>query len=212
MLVVPAIIPQTKEQLETEIKKVSSFAKLVQIDISDGLFTSVKTWPYNDQDEVFLPKWQNIQFEIHLMVQSPEEIVLDWINAGASAIVAHIEAENFQKVIDICREHNVSVGIAIKPSTNMSRLKPFVSQVHFIQVMGNDSLGKHGVPLDQKAVDQIKALQKLYPERIIAIDIGVTEDTEGLLVSAGADKLVSGGAILNAENPEEVFKSLESMK
>src|SRR3989344_3380371 len=54
--VVPAIIPQTRRQLTEEIKKVSGFAELVQIDISDGLFTPIKTWPYNGRDQDFFEK------------------------------------------------------------------------------------------------------------------------------------------------------------
>src|SRR3989344_589926 len=100
--VLPAIIPQTKQQLEEEIKKVSGFAKLVQVDISDGRFTSVKTWPYNGRDTEFFealkkeeagwPNWQDVEVEIPLMVQNPETVVGDWIHPGVSAIVAHIEA------------------------------------------------------------------------------------------------------------------------
>ena len=223
MLIVPAIIPHTKEQLEEEVKKVSKFAHLIQIDISDGIFTPFKTWPYNGRDvdffeklktqEVGWPKWEDVEYEIHLMVKSPENILFDWINSGASAIIAHIEAtEDFQKVIDVCREHSVAVGIAIKPSTDIARIENFVSQVDFIQCMGSDELGKHGVGLEDKAVMQIKSLQKIYPERIIAIDIGVSEFTEEILISAGADKLVSGSAILEASNPEEVFRQLQSLE
>lgn len=219
--VVPAIIPYTKEQLEEEIKKVSKFAPLVQIDISDGIFTPVKTWPYNGRDLDFFeklkkeeegfPKWEDVEFEIHLMVKSPEDVVVDWIHTGVSSVVAHIEAtDNFQKVIDICHQSSVLVGVAIKPSTDISRLEPFVSLVDFIQCMGSDTLGRHEVELEEKAVEQIKKLRKLYPESIIAIDIGVNSNTACALVSAGVDKLISGGAILQSENPEEVFNSLSS--
>lgn len=222
MQVVPAIIPQTKEQLEEEINKVAKFANLIQVDISDGIFTGTKSWPYNGRDTDFFdsltketvgwPMWEKLDIEVNLMVKSPENVLSDWIRTGVSAVVAHIEAtDNFQKVIDICREHTVAVGVAIKPSTDIARLEPVVSQVDFIQVMGNDLLGKHGVELDPKSVEQIKKLHTLYPERIIAIDIGVSEDTAQTLVSAGANKLISGSAILDSENPEEVFKYFESL-
>ncbi|MEQ1561670.1 MAG: hypothetical protein ABL899_03050 [Nitrospira sp.] len=222
MQVVPAIIPHTKEQLEEQIKKVAKFANLVQIDITDGVFVPTKTWPYNGRDaeyfenlkteEIGWPRWEDVEFEIHLMIKNPEESVSDWIHTGAGIIVAHIEAtDNFQKVIDICKENSVSIGIAIKPSTDISRLLPFVSQVDFIQVMGNDLLGKHGVELDDKAVDKIKALREKYLQSIIAIDIGVNEETAEDLVSAGANKLISGSAILESENPEEVYRELEAI-
>ncbi|HEY4505550.1 MAG TPA: hypothetical protein VJG67_02570 [Candidatus Paceibacterota bacterium] len=219
--VLPAIIPYTKEQLEEEIGKVSGFAHLVQVDITDGVFVPTKTWPYNGRDadffeklknqEIGWPRWENIDIEVHLMVKNPEDVVLDWVHTGVSGVVAHIEAtDNFQKVIDICRENLVAVGVAIKPSTDISLIESFVSEVDFIQVMGSDLLGKHGVSLDQKAISQIKALQGRYPERIIAIDIGANLDTENILISAGADKIVAGGAILGSADPEEAFHNLES--
>lgn len=217
--VVPAIIPHTKEQLTEEIRKVASFAQLVQIDITDGVFVPTRTWPYNGRDADYFeklkseeegwPRWEDVEFEIHLMVKNPEEVLMDWIHTGATTIVAHIEATNdFQKIIDVCRENSVSIGVAIKPSTDNSLLTPIVHQVDFIQVMGNDLLGKHNIPLDSKAVEKIKSLRNLYPERIIAIDIGVNEETENILLDAGASKLISGGAILNSSNPEEVFDEL----
>jgi ribulose-phosphate 3-epimerase len=219
--VVPAIIPHTKEQLEEEIKRVAKFAKVIQVDITDGIFVPTKTWPYNGRDVDYFeklkkeeegwPEWEEVNIEVHLMVKNPETIVLDWIKTGASTIVAHIEAtENFQEVINLCRENYVSVGVAIKPSTDISRLAPFAYVVDFIQCMGSDSLGKHGVELDPKAILQIKELHKLYPQRIIGIDIGVKEETAEELISAGVTKFISGGIILGADNPEEEYEKLKN--
>ncbi|MFZ2621421.1 MAG: hypothetical protein WAX85_03410 [Minisyncoccia bacterium] len=220
--VVPAIIPHTKEQLEEEINKIAHFTKLIQIDVSDGIFTREKTWPYNGRDVEYFdsltketvgwPKWEDIEYEVHLMVENPESVVLDWVHTGVQSIVAQIEAtDNFQKVIDICKENSVAVGLAIKPATDISRLEPFVTQVDFIQVMGSDLLGKHDVSLEDRAVKMIKRLREKYPERIIGIDIGVNEDTAEMLVEAGANRLISGGAILKSDNPEEVYRYFESL-
>jgi ribulose-phosphate 3-epimerase len=220
--VVPAIIPHTKEQLEEEIRKVAKFANIIQIDISDGIFVPTKTWPYNGRDveffnklkneEIGLPMWENVNFEVHLMVKNPEEVVRDWIYTGVSTVVAHIEAtENFQKVIDICRENMVSVGVAIKPGTDISRIEKIVPEIDFIQCMGSDSLGKHGVLLEEKAIEQIKKLHGLYPESIIGIDIGVNENTAKEIISAGANKLICGSAILEADNPEETYNKISNL-
>ena len=219
--VLPAIIPTSKEQLEEEIKKVAGFAELVQVDISDGVFTGVKTWPYYGRDTDYFeklkneeegwPKWEDVDIELHLMVAHPENVVEDWIKTGVSSVVAHVEATNdFQKFIDICKEKQVGVGVALKRSTNIESIKDFVSQVDFIQVMGSNLLGKHGVELEDTAIEMIKSLQKLYPDSIIAIDIGVTEENAETLVALGVDKIISGGLILNSDNPAGEFKFLES--
>ena len=76
--------------------------------------------------------------------------------------------------------------------------------------MGSDRLGEHGVELDEKAVEKIKLLRELYPDSIIAIDIGVSLETKDELTEAGATKLISGSAILEAENPREVFDELSA--
>lgn len=220
--VLPAIIPINKIQLEEEIKKFSAFADLVQVDISDGTFAPVKTWPYNGRDAEYFenlknqndgwPKWEDVDIELHLMVSHPENMLNEWISTGISTVVAHIEATtDFQKVIDICKENSVSVGVAIKPSTDISKIENFVSQVDFIQVMGSDNIGRHGIELENIAIDTIKELRSKFPERIIAIDIGVNEDTAETLVNAGANKLISGSAILNAVDPESVWDFLTSL-
>ncbi len=220
--VLPAIIPINKVQLTEEIEKVSSFAEKIQVDIADGIFAPTKTWPYNGQDKDFFeslknekegwPKWERLEIELHLMVQNPESVLSEWISAGVSSIVAHIEStEDFQKIIDLCKEKSVSVGIALKPSTDISKLGSFVDQVDFIQVMGSDSIGRHGVELEEIAIEKIKELRKMYPERIIAIDIGVNEDNAVTLVEAGANKLISGAAILNSDDPKGVFEFFQSL-
>jgi pentose-5-phosphate-3-epimerase len=219
MQIIPSIIPHSKQELADQLALVAPFAKLAQVDICDGVFTREKTWPYNFVDTDFFdelkreetgwPKWEDLEIEIHLMVKNPETVCEDWIKTGVSSIVAHIEStQNFQKVIDTCRELNVAVWIAIKPATGVALLAPFAAQVDGIQVMGSNNLGEHGVPLDDAAVQKIKLLRQMYPESIIAIDIGVSLETKDELVSAGAAKLISGSAILDAENPKEVFDEL----
>lgn len=220
--VIPAIIPETKKQLEEEMNLVSGFAKVVQVDISDGVFTPVSTWPYNGKDNQFFedlksenvgwPKWEEMEIELHLMVENPEDVLENWIHTGISAVVVHVEAiKDMQKIIDQCRTFEVALGLAIKPKTDIESLAPYVNEVDFIQVMGSDSLGKHEVELEKNAVLMIQELHNLYPERIIGIDIGVTEESAEMLVRAGATKLISGSAILHSDNPERVFNYLKSI-
>ncbi len=217
--VVPAVIPFNKSQLEEEISTVSAFADTVQVDISDGVFTRTKTWPYNGQDkeyfeklkseEVGWPKWEDVDVELHLMVEKPEEVLLDWVHTGISAVVCHIETiSDFRKIKEICDKNEVSIGVAIKPGTDVERLEEVAGIANFIQVMGSNALGNHGVELDESAIEKIKILREKYPEKIIAIDIGVNMETKDILVEAGANKLISGSAILESQSPEEAYNEL----
>lgn len=219
MLIVPAIIPESKEGLEREIKLVAGFASVIQIDICDGTFTPAKTWPYNGRDTDYFddlraehigwPEWEKVDFELHLMVSDPLGKISDWISSGISTAVIHIEtADNFSEIIDLCRNLNIGVGLALKPSTDLSKIKTFANNVDFIQLMGSDNLGRHGEVLQESAILKLKELRGAFPDKTIAVDIGVNEETAPILAAAGANKLVVGGAILNSDNPEYVYKRL----
>src|ERR1700735_3900520 len=100
MQVVPAIIPKDFTELGEEVSKVKEYVSLVQVDVADGIYVHTKTWPYiNDTGEyanlveemIGLPEWEDIDYEMHLMVEHPETVVEDWIKAGANSIIVPIE-------------------------------------------------------------------------------------------------------------------------
>ena len=222
--IVPAIIPKYFKQLEEEVNKVKEYASLVQVDITDGVFTKHKTWPYVGDtgefaklvgEELGLPSWEDVDYEMHLMIEHPETVVEDWIKAGASSIVVQIEtvedtAEHMEAIIEMCKASEVLIGLAIKPSTQTGRLAPYGDRIDFIQCMGSDDLGHHGVELDQTIYERLKELRKIYPDMTLAVDIGVNEDTAEELVKAGATKLVAGHAVFENGNVEEAIQGLEN--
>jgi pentose-5-phosphate-3-epimerase len=57
-----------------------------------------------------------------------------------------------------------------------------MEKIDFVQFMGSDTLGRHGVDLDPRVLGKISALRKRYPKSIIGIDIGVNEETAPDLV------------------------------
>ena len=80
--VLPAIIPESYEDLSYKMSLVKNFVKLVQMDVCDGKFVPSKCWPYvgddenhfekiTEEDEGF-PFWQNMDFEADLMIKNPE--------------------------------------------------------------------------------------------------------------------------------------------
>lgn len=217
--VIPAIIVKNFKQLEERVSEIKDFVDLVQVDITDGVFTHNMTWPYMGdtgelaslmQEDIGLPFWEDIDYEFHLMIEKPEESIGQWIKIGASRIVVQLESViDMQRIIDECRASQVGVGIAIKPSTDISILHQYISDIDCIQCMGNEELGRHGSPLDLTVVEKIKTLREQYPDIDIAIDIGVHLDTASMLVDAGVTKLVAGSAIFDSPNKESAIRDLE---
>ncbi|TSD03448.1 MAG: ribulose-phosphate 3-epimerase [Parcubacteria group bacterium Athens0714_16] len=220
--IIPAIIPESFEHLSEQLSMVRDIAPLVQIDIVDGFFAPVTTWPYinkNDLDfkkiieqEEGMPFWQDFNFEMDLMIQNPEKTIDNWINIGAINLIIHIESTNeIEKIIEKIKNSNIAVGISLNPSTPNEKIYPLIEKINFVQFMGNDKIGHHGVELDERIYEKIKDLRNKYPNLPISVDIGVNRETIQLLVDAGANKLISGSAIFDADNIEEAFEELKNL-
>jgi ribulose-phosphate 3-epimerase len=214
--VVPAIIPKSFDDLEDKIDVVSDFVERVQIDISDGEFGENVTWPYTEGDELpnhDLPQRDSIDIELDLYSTNPEEIVDAWVDAGVKSVILHLETiDDPSVIIADLKLRDIEVGLSISPSTKNSALDKWISEIDFVQLMGNDKVMFQGVELDPNVYDKIKELRKKYPKLPIAVDIGVTFETAPKLMKVGATKLVSGSAIFGSKNVEEAITKLESSK
>jgi ribulose-phosphate 3-epimerase len=77
--------------------------------------------------------------------------------------------------------------------------------------MGIHNIGSQGQPFDTEVLERIKELKNLFPELTISIDGSVNEKTIPLLRAAGADRFVSGSAILNTEDPVAAYERLSRL-
>jgi ribulose-phosphate 3-epimerase len=139
------------------------------------------------------------------MVNKPEEIVEDWIIAGAKRIVLHTD---FEKAVEIL-SGRVELGLAIEIDTPLETILSYTDKVQFIQCMGIDNVGFQGQHFDAKVIDKIKEIRKVLPEMIISVDGGVSLENAQDLISAGASRLVVGSAIFNSDN---FIETLEKFK
>jgi ribulose-phosphate 3-epimerase len=221
--IVPAIIPEDFDDLKFHLGLVKNLVQTVQIDVLDGIYTPRPSWPYagggNDfqniinQEEGF-PFWENLNFEVDMMVLHPEEKYEDWIRAGASRIIFHLESltqKDPSLIAKIKSENTLEVGIATKPSTDFRELEDFLPVVDFVQFMGIEKIGFQGQEFDERVLPKIEELREKYPDMTIAVDGSVNFETAKRLVDAGANRLVSGSAIFGAEDISDAIKEMQNL-
>ena len=223
--VIPAILPKNYEDLKNKIAMVRGIAPVVQVDICDGIFVKSLTWPFENPDkesgiastsldqhfkniineEEGLPFWEDVDFELDLMVHDAVENFDIYAKLGPKRILFHLEAvgdleefKQFIQGIDMYMRDMIEIGIALKPSTPLEDLYPLVNDIDCVQFMGNDKIGYQGVELEEKVLEKIKTLREKYSDLPISVDIGVNQATAPRLVEAGATKLVAGSAIFNS--------------
>lgn len=226
--VIPAILTESFDEMREQIAHMVNLVPMVQIDICDGNFVPTKTWPMHPQDqssvhrileeEEGLPYWDNIEFEFDLMVANAHEKFELFSRLGAKRMVFHLEAEydkvkfkEFLEGIDMYTRENTEFGLAINTTTSVSELKPFISYIDFVQVMGIENIGHQGEEFDERVLEQIKEIKKEYPEMAISCDGSVNENTAPLLVEAGVSRLVVGSALINSYDMRETIEFLENL-
>lgn len=230
MEIIPAVLPKNYEDLKSKVAQVKGLVSTVQLDICDGKFVKNTSWPYDEmerldsyfqnilREEDGLPFWEEIDYELDLMISSAHENFDLFLKLGAKRIIFHVEAEGdiqefkeFLEGIDLYVRDNTQIGIAINTTTLLSTIYPLVHHVDFVQCMGIEKIGYQGEPFDERVLEQIKSLRKDYPDLIISVDGGVNFDTAPQLIEAGADRLVVGSTIFNSVDIIGAIKELENL-
>lgn len=219
--VIPAIIPEDFQLMTSEMEQVKECVSLVQIDIIDGQFAPEATWPYVDGpgqvifDEIVagergFPFWKKLQFEVDLMIENPEQMIDSWITAGASAAIIHADStEKHEEIFEKLAQMGTGIGLGLKPANSNELVKRYRDKIDFVQLMGNNKIGYHGVELDPVVYDKLQDLRSRFPDLSLAVDIGVNFKTAPELVRSGATRLVSGSTIFKSEDIEGAIEKLQ---
>lgn len=228
--IIPAIMPYGMLDFQEKCRRVANYFPLVQVDVMDGVFVAGKTWPYLEGRSAFdkiirgeeeMPFSDTMNYEIDLMIRNPERDLSNWTAAGASRLIVHIEST--QNLPDIIahfgkrRDPNKylpavdapELGLAIDIDTPSELLDPYVNDIHVVQFMGIAVIGAQGNPFDKRVIPKIAAFHKKYPNVIISVDGGVDYESAPLLVTVGANRLVSGSTIFDSTDLEETIRRLQ---
>ncbi len=218
--IIPAILEKNFSEIENKFKIIQGKSEWAQIDVCDGKFTKISTWPYLidgdfKQSKKFLSDLileNKIDCEIHLMVQNPGEIMDDLISAGVRRILIHLEIGR-DKCFELFEEWGkaTSLCLSINLETDLKEAVGFFEKSKIIQLMGRGNLGEQGYKLDKKIFERIRELRNLGFSGKISVDGGVVFEEVENLISAGADILVAGSAIWENKSPIEIFEKFQTV-
>ncbi|MDB5245394.1 MAG: ribulose-phosphate 3-epimerase, ribulose-phosphate 3-epimerase [Parcubacteria group bacterium] len=230
-IIIPAILPTSREDLNEKLLQLQGIATDVQIDTVDGRFVRPASWPYvshanvdpvSQVDEEAFSYAGSITCEMDLMVERPEAIIGQFIHAGASRITVHAEtSHNLSKLISDFQTvygHDknfvldlLSFGLAINIATDTALIEPFLDRIDYVQFMGIASIGKQGEPFDRSVLPKIAKFRRKYPNVPIQVDGGVSLATAPDLLSAGVSRLVVGSALWKAPNLAEAYAAFTQL-
>ncbi len=201
----PSILSADFSNLEHEIKAIESAgADMIHIDVMDGHF--VPNLTFGPPVIKALRKHTKLPFDVHLMIESPENYIKDFIDAGADIITIHPEAtKHLDRTINEIKKLGAKAGISLLPTTSVAPLEYTIDNIDLILVMTvNPGFG------GQKFIDnqlfKIEMISDIIQDTdiILAVDGGINDQTSKLCIDAGADMLISGNFIFKGDYKKQI--------
>jgi len=210
----PSILAADGANLGQEIKKVSDAGcEYIHIDIMDGHF--VPNLTFGPHVIKSLRKYSDKIFDVHLMVDNPMEYIEPFVDAGADIITVHVEStKHLHKVIQGIKEKGVKVGVSLNPATSYTTIEPIIKDIDMVLIMSvNPGFG--GQSFIESSLDKIsktrELLDKYNPNCDIQVDGGINLNNVKEVVKSGANILVAGSAIFNADDVAERINEFKSL-
>lgn len=202
MKVVPAILAETSDDFLLRLRQAELFADYVQIDIMDGVFVISKSFPIERINSINTP----LSFEIHLMVKDPSYYMSQIDNSHLKKVIFHFEADvDHFSFINQIKKRGMDVGIAIKPETEIDKIKDVADKVDTLMFLTVDPCC-YGHPFRPEAIKKVEKARSIYKNKVIGVDGGVSLENLKPFFDIGVNYVCVGSRIFLDGNPGENYE------
>lgn len=211
-IIAPSILAADFGNLAKDIEMINnSEAEWFHLDVMDGVFVPNISYgmPVIEKINALTDK----VLDVHLMIVDPDRYISTFKQVGADILTVHYEAcTHLHRTIQAIKGEGMKAGVALNPHTPVSVLEDVINDLDLVLIMSvNPGFG--GQKFIENTYNKISKLKKMITDAnanvIIEVDGGVNNLNASKLVEVGADALVAGSAIFNAESPISYISELK---
>lgn len=211
-IIAPSIFAADLGNLKSEIEKMEKKkVELIHLDVMDGHF--VEKMAFGPDHIKAIKKMTDIPIDVHLMVEKPERIIEEVIDAGADIITLHMESSNrLNSCIDKIKSSGAKAGLVLSPQTSEDTMKYLLDKIDLVLIMtinpGEDNLGFNNI-----MIEKIRNTKKIIGDRNISIEVDGSINDENIMLckEAGADIFVVGSYLFKNNFSDALDKLYERL-
>lgn len=213
-LIAPSVLAADFGNLQRDLEMINqSEADWFHIDIMDGVF--VPNISFGMPVLKVINKHAKKTIDVHLMIVQPERYIKTFAKLGTDILTVHYEAStHLHRTLQEIKAEGMKTGVALNPHTNVNVLEDCINDIDVVLIMSvNPGFG--GQSFIENTYKKIKQLKEIITRNnaltLIEVDGGVTSKNAKQLADAGADVLVAGSFVFNADNPTKTIEELKKI-
>ena len=211
--IAPSVLPADFSKMGDELRALADAGvDRIHWDVMDGQF--VPNMTFGPGMIAACRSAVDLPFEAHLMVNTPEVLLSDYIEAGCQLITIHTESTvHLHRCLSQINEGGSRAAVTIVPSTPISAIEHVLDLVDMVLIMTvNPGVGGQAYIASQEA--KVAELRQIIVTRGLDIDIevdgGIAPSTIAAATTAGANVFVAGSALFR--DPAGLAHAVEDLR
>ena len=209
----PSILSADFSKLAEDVAKAEKGgADYIHVDVMDGHF--VPNISFGAAVMKSLEGKTSVPFDVHLMIENPDDYLEDFVTPQTEFITVHQEAcVHLHRTIQHIKSLGIKAGVAVNPATSLAALDYALEDVDMVLLMSvNPGFGgQKFIPVTTYKIQELKEMRKAEElDFDIEVDGGVNLDNVREIAMAGTDILVAGSAVFKTADIEETTRQFVS--